>query len=257
MNQREKATILNATLSNGKTSSRTQQGGVFQEIASALLSGEFAPGQAISVQMLCQKFQSSTMPVRDSVARLVGLGALVSSPNRMLRIPHFTLSEFEELCTARALLESELAVRAASRCSANTAQRLRDEIAELHQSLDIGAINDTLGHNVRLHFLVYTESKSRHVLPFVEALWLRMGPLLRVPFTAASAELSEFLQAGTLHELLAVAIEQRDAIAAGHVMHSIIDSTRRWYLKHYVFADPDGIPVRHGPQHLLPEVMTP
>jgi DNA-binding GntR family transcriptional regulator len=233
----------------------TQQGRVFQEIARALLFGTFSPGQSISVQMLCRQFEASTMPVRDSVARLVGLGALDFSPNCPLRVPHFTRAEFEELYTTRAALEAELAARAAIYCADETPARLNQELAELDAALERGDIAASLDHNVRLHFLLYSQSRSRLALPFVEALWLRMGPLQRVPLELAGARRAEFLRARRHHERLAEAIARRDGSAASRAMRNIIESSRRWYIKHYAFADPETAPPRPGSPYLLPAAM--
>jgi DNA-binding GntR family transcriptional regulator len=233
----------------------TQQGRVFQEIARALLFGTFRPGQSISVQMLCRQFQASTMPVRDSVARLVGLGALDFSPNCPLRVPHFTRAEFEELYTTRAALEAELVARAATYCADDTPQRLNHELAALDAALERGEIAASLDHNVRLHFLLYSQSRSRLALPFVEALWLRMGPLQRVPLELAGARRAEFLRARRDHQRVADAIGLRDGQAASRAMRNVIESSRRWYIKHYTFADPETAPPRQGLPYLLPEAM--
>lgn len=234
----------------------TRQGRIFQEISRALLFGTFRPGQVLSVQMLCRQFQSSTMPVRDSVARLVGLGALDFQPNCPLRVPHFTRAEFEELYATRAPLEAELVARAAIYCTSDTPQRLNDELVALHAALDRGAITATLDHNVRLHFLLYSQSRSRLALPFVEALWLRMGPLQRIPLELVGVRRAEFLRARRHHEALAEAIGRRDGAASSRAMRSIIESSRRWYLKHYTFADPETAPARQGSPYLLPEAMS-
>lgn len=64
---------------------------VYQQLREALMSGRFAPGQALSLRSVAEAVGSSTMPVRAALTRLHAERALVDGPNRALVVPPMTL----------------------------------------------------------------------------------------------------------------------------------------------------------------------
>ena len=65
---------------------------VYQQLREALMSGRFAPGQALSLRSVAEAVGSSTMPVRAALTRLRAERALVDGPNRALVVPLVPLS---------------------------------------------------------------------------------------------------------------------------------------------------------------------
>ena len=59
--------------------------------------------------------QTSAMPVREALARLVSERALEAGENRRIRVPALTPERACDLFRARVLVECELAVRAMPR----------------------------------------------------------------------------------------------------------------------------------------------
>ena len=60
---------------------------VYAELRRSLIHGVFDAGQMLRIQDLAEKLQTSTMPVREALARLVSEQALEALPNRSVRVP--------------------------------------------------------------------------------------------------------------------------------------------------------------------------
>ncbi|RAE05665.1 DNA-binding protein, partial [Burkholderia multivorans] len=88
---------------------------VYRQLREALMSGRFAPGQALSLRSVAEAVGSSTMPVRAALTRLRAERALVDGPNRALVVPPMTLEMLDELRDVRIALEGCIAERACAR----------------------------------------------------------------------------------------------------------------------------------------------
>src|ERR671925_1166971 len=75
---------------------------VYAELRRSLIHGVFATGEMLRVQELSEKLQTSTMPVREALARLVSEQALEALPNRSVRVPVINRERLEDLARARA-----------------------------------------------------------------------------------------------------------------------------------------------------------
>src|SRR5215211_1750358 len=60
---------------------------VYAELRRSLIHGAFATGEMLRIQELAEKLQTSTMPVREALARLVSEQALEALPSRSVRVP--------------------------------------------------------------------------------------------------------------------------------------------------------------------------
>ena len=63
---------------------------VYAELRRSLIHGVFVTGQMLRIQDLAEKLQTSTMPVREALGRLVSEQALEALPNRTVRVPVIT-----------------------------------------------------------------------------------------------------------------------------------------------------------------------
>lgn len=65
----------------------------------------FAPGQSLTIRGLADSLGTSSMPVRESLQRLVAEHALVQMPNRTFKVTPFTPEMFRELVRVRMTVE--------------------------------------------------------------------------------------------------------------------------------------------------------
>ena len=188
---------------------------VYAELRRSLIHGVFVSGQMLRIQDLAERLQTSTMPVREALARLVSEQALEALPNRTIRVPIITREKLEDLARARVLIEGEVTKLALARLDANDFAKLRElthECEAAFQPRNDSNIARATELNHAFHDHIYKAAGSAVLLPMIESLWLQSGP-----YVHAAAFLHDEANdpAGTHHhwELIA-ALEARDGEAA-------------------------------------------
>ena len=145
-----------------------------------ILFGELAPGQAVTIQGLVSRLDSGTTPVREAIRHLTAEGALIFKDNRRIAGPRLTLSQLEELSFARLQIEPELAKLATSRMKAGDIEGLERADDRLNDAITRGDIRAYLEQNYDFHHRLYALSDAPILISIANALWLRVGPSLRV-----------------------------------------------------------------------------
>ncbi|RXL93469.1 GntR family transcriptional regulator, partial [Citrobacter sp. AAK_AS5] len=82
-----------------------------------LIAGKLTPGDRLSLRSAAEQLGVSMMPVREAVNRLVADGGLEVAPNRAVRVPILTVSQFRDLTRVRVAIEGHAAAEAALRRS--------------------------------------------------------------------------------------------------------------------------------------------
>jgi DNA-binding GntR family transcriptional regulator len=160
----------------------TVQDRVYAQLRQTLIDGGFAQGDLLRIVDLADRLQTSTMPVREALGRLVSEQALEALPNRTVRVPLITRSRLDDLQRARILIEGRLVELALPHLTADDIETLKqinrncDEAFEQHGH-DIGPV--TSQFNQRFHFHIYRRAGSDVLIPIVESLWLQSAPIVR------------------------------------------------------------------------------
>ncbi|MGF1630653.1 MAG: GntR family transcriptional regulator [Kiloniellaceae bacterium] len=172
-----------AAVSDTKSKKRTQgtaHGRVYAGLKSALMNGDFLPGQRLVVRSLAERFETSAMPVREALRQLVSEAALVDHPNRGVIVPDATVEVIADLVRVRCSIEGAATEWAASTISPDeleTILRLNEGMEKCTSQSDA---EDYLALNREFHFAVYKASRSLVLQPIIERLWLRAGPWLNI-----------------------------------------------------------------------------
>jgi DNA-binding GntR family transcriptional regulator len=172
---------------------------VYAELRRSLIHGVFATGETLRIQELAERLKTSTMPVREALARLVSEQALEALPNRSVRVPVITRERLEDLARARALIEGQIVALALRNLNPADFAHLRQlagqcEAAFRSRDGDRARITSELNH--AFHYYIYRAARSAVLIPIIESLWLQSGPYVQA--------------AAALHE------EQRDLPGAHH-----------------------------------------
>ena len=136
----------------------TVQDRVYTELRRALISGQFAPGQVVTIRQLSDALMTSTMPVRDALGRLISERALEALPNRSIRVPPMTLKRIDDLLRTRILIEGEAIALAAPRMTAGNIDTLRGHMAQwqaLRLDGDPATVDQEAALNQAFHFEIY------------------------------------------------------------------------------------------------------
>ncbi len=192
----------------GREASESAKQWVYRVLRRAIMTGQFTPGEPVTINGLAETLGVSAMPVREALHRLVSEGALELLDNRRVRVPDLDPQRFEDVLDARIALETRAAERAMPFIDDVRLVRLRafDQQADL--ALAAGNFGRLVEANFDFHRCLYEARPASVMLPLIESLWLRLGPFMR----RAGETLSQTYQVDRHAEALA-AIIARDAEA--------------------------------------------
>jgi DNA-binding GntR family transcriptional regulator len=188
---------------------------IHAQLRDLLISGQLQPGDKVSLRTLSQRLGVSMQPVREAVSRLIADEALEVLPNRAVRVPLMTAARFDDLTRVRLAIEGfAVEAAAAARREADLVEiRRQDKLfRRASRSPDVASDAAVLA-NRDLHFAIYRAAHLSSLIPIIEGLWLRIGPVLNLDMRADPERLKSG-NAERCHARLVAAIEARDAIAA-------------------------------------------
>jgi DNA-binding GntR family transcriptional regulator len=196
----------------GRLSLGAQVYGVLREL---LIAGAFQPGEKLSLRSLAQRLELSVQPVREAVARLIGDEALEVAPNRAVRVPVITAAQFSELTEIRLAIEGFAVAAAARRRTATDMVKIRRLDRQFRRQCG-AALPDqeaAVQANHDLHFHVYRAARMPALMPIIEGLWLRIGPVLNLDMRA-SPERLQMGQAEACHAAMVAGLQAGSARTA-------------------------------------------
>lgn len=150
---------------------------VYQTLSQRLIYGVYQAGQVLGIQELADDLNTSTMPVREALRRLVAQKALEPMRSRSMRVPLITADRLLDLRRVRLLAEGQAIEWACAQLDAaalNTLEALAIDIQRVRTDLTA-----SLELNRQFHFLIYRAAHSQVLLAVIENLWLQSGPYLR------------------------------------------------------------------------------
>jgi DNA-binding GntR family transcriptional regulator len=170
---------------------------------------------------LADAFQTSVMPVREALRRLVAEGALESATQRPVRVPHLSVERLDDIHRARLLVEGHAAEKAALLADDQLLSVLSKADAEFSKALETGDVDAELQANQRFHFALYEAAQSPTLLSMIRSLWLQSGPYVRIAVAHHSTEQGA---PRTLHHHgLMQALAKRDAQTARGELEADLD----------------------------------
>ncbi|EEC38321.1 transcriptional regulator, GntR family [Burkholderia pseudomallei 576] len=183
---------------------------VYQQLREALMSGRFAPGQALSLRSVAEAVGSSTMPVRAALTRLRAERALADGPNRALVVPPMTIEMLDELRDVRIALEGCVAERAATRMSVSQIAEVRRICEAMNAHVEAGRSRAYLQSNFAFHSAIYAHGASENTLAIIRNLWMRIGPFLNM----IALDVPHMRRSMDAHRAIVDALERRDGAGA-------------------------------------------
>lgn len=223
---------------------QTLSADVSQQLRDLLVSGRVMPGEPLSLRSIAEALDVSVMPVREAVRSLVAEQALEITPNRVLRVPTMTVSQFREITSIRINLEGLATARAAVAMHDFALQN----IADLHErfthemSLQQPDGSRLVAVNKELHFAVYGQAQMPMLQQMIESLWLRIGPILNYDMRSGSARVHEQV-AVAHHKRLVDALKRKDADAASLALRADIESAAEFIVSAGVLVSANALSV--------------
>lgn len=188
---------------------------IYQRTRQLLMSGAVPPGEKVTLRGLAAALNTSPMPVREAVNKLVAEGALEMLPTRGVRVPKPSLTKFREIVRIRCCLEGFAAAEAAKVIDDATVVRIEryaHEFDKLGHQRKIDTLK-TIDANRNLHFTLYEAAGMPLLVTMIENIWLQIAPLFSLSMSSKDRK-SESWESFDHHDHLLQALRRRDAEAA-------------------------------------------
>ena len=202
----------------------TVQDRVYAELSDALICGRLRGGQSLQIRDLAATFQTSVMPVREALRRLLAEGSLEATASRRVRVPPITRERLEDIFAARLLVEGRAAELAAERATDDLDARLHAADLAFGRAVAANDVDAELQANRQFHFTLYEAAGSATLMAIIRSLWLQSGPYLRV--AVEQHQTQPAAPRDTHHHEVMQAVAQRDPAATRVALQADL----RWVL---------------------------
>ena len=202
----------------------TTQNRAYRALKTAVLGGTFYPGTTVTLAKLSDMLGTSEMPVREALKRLTAEGAFEALPNRSARIPVLSRSVVKQILDLRLELESRAAAQAAEHMTKRHIDQLVALNAAMASALDSHQLRQYVALNMEFHFLIYRLADNEPLLSLIEALWLRMAPVVAFNLTQQRNAEAQFDEAGRAHHgnIIKAFLAQDPALASQEIRADLL-----------------------------------
>ena len=177
------------------------------------------PGEQLSLRTIAQSLGVSVMPVREAVNRLLSEKALELMPNRVLRVPTMTVSQFREITAIRINLEGLATAQAAELVDEKGLQEIKVAHERFARESSLKKPNEAnlIALNKELHFAIYRQAGMPMLLGDDRGALAthRSDPQLRLAL--GSARVTEHVSVDH-HDRIFSALKNRDAAGASKAL---------------------------------------
>jgi len=206
----------------------TDNARAYHALKRTVLAGGFRPGEVVTLRSLAERLAFGDTPVREAIKRLISEGAFEALPNRSARVPVLDRREVQQILELRVELEG----RAAALAARNISLAQIEQLQGLHQAMERALAADDADRygelNMAFHFEMYRIADNRTLATLIEALWLRMAPLVTRTRTLIAREaVGAWDVACGQHAALLAALQRRDTEAARAAMREDLCSLTR------------------------------
>ncbi|MGE6370976.1 GntR family transcriptional regulator [Planococcus kocurii] len=207
-------------------------------IKSAIIIGDFEPGQRLTEEALAIQLNISRTPIRKAIQQLESDGLVTPFQRRGVIVREFSLTDIRQIYDLRSILESMAAGEAALNCSAENLKKiietneLYEKAISKHTQSDLTSIQNIQQTNQAFHEAIFEATNNEH-------LRFHIGKVIVVPLIFRSFywySETKLLQSLESHKTLIEAIRNREPERAKSAMKEHILQGRD-----YVFANEDKI----------------
>ncbi|MGH9673242.1 MAG: GntR family transcriptional regulator [Bryobacteraceae bacterium] len=124
---------------------------VANTLQAEIISGQYTPGQRLVERQLGERFQVSSIPVREALQILETRGLVMKRLNRGCTVIDLSVEEMVQMCELRDLLEPKVAEWAACRRTEAEVERLREHLARLREAAQSGSLARFFSEDLEFH----------------------------------------------------------------------------------------------------------
>ena len=170
---------------SGESEKGTRSERLAEQIADAVLTGEFEPGRRLDEHMLAERFGVSRTPVREALRQLASSGLIDLRPRRGAIVTHTTSEQLERMFVAMAEIEATCARLAAMSMTTIERRRLQTHHAAMAEFVERDDREAFASANLTFHSLIYRGAHNEIFAEFATSLRRRLAPFRRAQFRAA------------------------------------------------------------------------
>lgn len=208
------------------TESRTLADRVCEQIVTAIVVGDIAPGSKISEPELAKEYGISRGPLREAIRRLEGLKLVERKPHVGARVVQLSLKELVEIYRVREALEGMACRMAAEYMSDDEIKNLRDLLDEHERGVEQleGRSYFQKEGDLDFHYRIVQGSKNEKLLELLGSDLYHLVRMYRYQFSVSSSRPKRALKE---HRQIVDAIEARDPELAEMLMRRHISAARK------------------------------
>jgi DNA-binding GntR family transcriptional regulator len=199
---------------------------VADRMRTAILDGQYKPGEWMRQERIAQELGVSQMPVREALKQLASEGLIEHVPYRGARVVDISPIDVEDIYAMRGFLEG----RAAGFAAANITPEEITELKQLHSEIeDILSPEHVVKYrelNRRFHELIFTASRRPYLIRTLGLLWAAFPTMLigNYPRTASQPLAGRDNVDKIEHAAIIDALEKGDTAIAQKVMQEHVES---------------------------------
>ena len=155
---------------------------IYERLRIDILDGMLRPGQLLRQEELCKRFDSSRVPLREAMTRLVADGLIVLRPRRGYAVSSLQRSEILEIFELRAVVEEHAGMLAARARTQDDIERVGLTLTNMEKlKPDAGNyMQKWLRGNYEFHAGLIASSRREHVARYAAMLRDTVEPYIRV-----------------------------------------------------------------------------
>ena len=195
---------------------------VFENIRSAIQSGELRPGERLMEVQLAESLGVSRTPVREAIRKLEKAGLVTITPRRGVYVAEISLEDTENILEIRACLEGKAAELAAIRMTADQKQALENCLEAFVSHMKANRMKEALREDLHFHLIIRQASKNQQLIQILEDLSEQVNRF-RMVYLKDAAEAPSLPEE---HAKLLQALLDQDPRAARKAMEAHMDSVK-------------------------------
>jgi DNA-binding GntR family transcriptional regulator len=171
-----------------------------------IISMQIEPGEPLDERTLMARLEIGRTPLREAIQRLTHDGLVISRPRRGYYVSELSITDFQQMSAARAMIEPKVARLAACQITSEEIARLRTSIDSAIAAYDAQGVIGMLNEDLEFHRVIATASRNRYLAGMVIEINTLMLRYWYISLSRAAHLKEEFVK----HHDLVDMLEQRD-----------------------------------------------
>ena len=191
-----------------------------EQLRHEIIQGKLKPGDRLRLRDLADRFQVSTMPVREALQILATEGLVSGAARRGATVTQLSAADLEDIYELRATLEALATRLAAPHVTPALLERLRQITDELDQYEAQGEMAKIIETNERFHETLYAIAGRKHLTELISTLRHRTAHYLHLRASLSGAPLAHQDHYAIIAALQAGNPEQAATIMYDHIANA-------------------------------------